>query len=229
MSLEDRPPFSPPPAKRRRPQFAGEAEQPFLSGLIIAACFALYAWEASRPGGSFVEPVHPGMLYGPAVRHGQWFRLITHVFEHGGPLHLLLNMSAVLSLGTAFERIVGRGIFGLVSFTAAMGSAAFSLLFSFDVYMLGASGMILGWAGAILPILTVEARRAFISRLVPVAIISLMPGVSWQAHAGGFLFGLGCGFALKQGRASFAVLAPLLAIAAVGAALAAAYLVPSVR
>ncbi|HEY8210609.1 MAG TPA: rhomboid family intramembrane serine protease, partial [Myxococcaceae bacterium] len=133
MSLEDRPPFSPPP---RRVQPRTGAEQPLLCGAIIAACFALYLWESTRPGGSFNQPVHPGMLHGPDIKNGQWFRLITHVFEHGGPLHLILNMSVVLTLGTALERIEGHGTFAMVSFISAMGSAAASLLLSYDVYML---------------------------------------------------------------------------------------------
>ncbi|HEY8205885.1 MAG TPA: rhomboid family intramembrane serine protease, partial [Myxococcaceae bacterium] len=60
--------------------------------------------------------------------------------------------------------------------------------------------------------------------LLQVALIGFVfPRVSWQAHLGGFLFGLMCGYALKRGRDTFWALAPFLAIGAVGAALAATH------
>src|SRR5262249_40436458 len=136
MSLEDRPPFAPGPAPGPflgpSPDQASaparrDPSPPALCGLIITACAALYLYEAFRPGGTINQPDHFGMLHGPDVRNGEWWRLITHVFEHGGLLHLILNMSAVLTLGTALERIAGHGIFAVVSFVAAMGSAAVSL------------------------------------------------------------------------------------------------------
>ncbi|HVE81422.1 MAG TPA: rhomboid family intramembrane serine protease, partial [Myxococcales bacterium] len=114
-------------------------------------------------------------------------------------------------------------IFALVSFITAMGSATLSLLLSFDVHMLGASGMILGWGGAILPIATEQGRRSIGTWLVQVAIISFIPGVSWQGHLGGFLFGVLCGLLLKLGRPTFWKLAPFLAIASVGTALLATH------
>lgn len=230
MSIEDRPPFGPGPGpapEGPRAQNAGQwiqlsSRTPFICGAIIAASIGFYVLEALVLG-TPAQMNHIGMLHGPDLQRGELWRLATHVFEHGGLIHLILNMSVVVTLGTTFERSVGHGIFAVVSLITAMGSATVSLLFAFDVHMLGASGMILGWGGAILPIATTQGRRALSTWLVQVAIISFLPGVSWQGHLGGFLFGLICGFALKLGRKPFWKLAPFLAIASVGAALAATH------
>jgi len=196
--------------------------EPFICWGIIAVSAAAFLLESFAPGLGGESKLYR-TLYGPAVQGGQLWRLATHVFEHGGWLHLLFNMSVVYTLGMTVERALGHAIFAVISLVSAMGSAALSLLFSWDVYMLGASGMILGWAGAILPIATQQGRRTLGTWLVQVAIISFLPGVSWQGHLGGFVFGLLCGFLLKLGRPAFWKLAPFLAIASVGVALAATH------
>ncbi|HME92257.1 MAG TPA: rhomboid family intramembrane serine protease, partial [Myxococcaceae bacterium] len=136
--------------------------------------------------------------------------------------HIFFNMSAVYTLGAALERGLGTWRFALVSLATCLGSAAFALFFSFRVPTVGASGMILGWAGAMLPISTRAGRQNLLIWLVQVAVISLLPGVSWQGHLGGFLFGLPCGIALRAGARWFNLFGPLVAVmAAVIAVLAA--------
>jgi membrane associated rhomboid family serine protease len=97
-----------------------------------------------------------------------------------------------------------------ICIVTALGSSAFALLFNFDVPTVGASGMILGWAGAMIPIATEQGRKELGTWLVQVVIISLLPGVSWAGHLGGFLFGIPCGVALRMGRAVYTVALPLI-------------------
>jgi membrane associated rhomboid family serine protease len=119
-------------------------------------------------------------------------------------------MMVVYSLGMPLERAIGSGRFLLVSLVTALGSSTFSLLFDFKVPTLGASGMILGWAGAMFVTSTRESRKGLSTWLVQVAIISLLPGVSWAGHLGGFIFGLPMGAALRSGPRVFARAAPLV-------------------
>jgi membrane associated rhomboid family serine protease len=154
-------------------------------------------------------------LFGPLVQAGQAWRVLTTVFMHGGLLHLGFNMSVVYSLGMPLERGIGSGRFLLISLVTALGGSAFALLFNFNVPTVGASGMILGWGGTMLLIATREFRRGIVFWLVQVAAISLIPGVSWAGHLGGFLFGLPMGLALRSGPRVFARAAPLLLAIAV--------------
>lgn len=160
------------------------------------------------------EVLLPWALYGPAIERGQWWRLLTYAVEHGSVLHIFFNMSVVWTLGIPLERMLGSWRFLIISLATALGAAAVSLFFAFNQQMVGASGMILGWAGAMLPISTRAGRRQLGIWLVQVAIISLLPHVSWQGHLGGFMFGLPFGLALRGGSRVFSYLAPVLLIGA---------------
>ncbi|WNG31984.1 rhomboid family intramembrane serine protease [Cystobacter fuscus] len=192
-----------------------------MSAAVIGGSVALFVVDAVLSQGETLRgglgPVFQWLaLYGPLVQDGQYWRVLSCILTHGGPLHLAFNMWVAYSLGTLFERAIGSGRFLLLSIIAALGSSAFALLFNFKVVTVGASGMILGYGGAMLVTATREFRRGIIFWLAQVAVLSLIPGVSWAGHLGGFLFGLPVGIALRAGPRVFARAAPLLlAIAAV--------------
>ncbi len=194
-------PESAPPVRLRAPAFCwgliGTAALRFLYVFLVGG---------GRPGWA---------LDASLVRSGDWWRVFSYALEHGGAFHILMNMSVVYTLGTALERGIGTWRIALVSLVTCLGSAAFVLFFAPpDIPTVGASGMILGWAGAMLPISTRSGRQNLIIWLVQVAVISVLPGVSWQGHLGGFLFGLPCGIALRAGPRLFAFLGPLLVLVA---------------
>jgi membrane associated rhomboid family serine protease len=188
-----------------------------VSYAILAGAVGLFLVEQFFPvsqlvlaDGSRVSRLPPLALYGPAVQAGQYWRLLGAVLEHGGALHLVFNMSVVVTLGFTLERGIGSLRFLGLSLVTALGASTFSLLFDFDVPTVGASGMILGWAGAMLPISTQQGRRELFIWLAQVAVLSLLPFVSWAGHLGGFLFGLPCGLALRMGRRVYARALPIL-------------------
>lgn len=204
--------------------------RPYVSILIIAAsCIAFLNSHAvlaglGIPGTLSSTGIYPwGALYGPWVQKGQWWRILTMVIEHGGILHIVLNMSVVYTLGFSLERNIGHFRFAVISGVTAMGASGFALLLAFHQLTVGASGMILGWAGAMLCITSAQGRRGLWVWLAQVALISFLPGVSWQGHLGGFLFGLPCGLALRQGAGRFQVLAPFLIFSAAAFALFAGF------
>jgi rhomboid protease GluP len=57
-----------------------------------------------------------------------------------------------------------------------------------------------------------QGRQSLAWLLIQVAVISLIPGVSWQGHLGGFLAGLACGGLLRLGPQRFNALWPVLAL-----------------
>lgn len=164
-----------------------------------------------------------GALYAPAVRDGQWWRTITYAFAHGSIMHLVFNMLATSALGVPLERRIGTSKFLQLSLVTCLGSAAVVLLWSPPVPTVGASGVVFGWAAALLFLLRREQVRELGKMLILNAAISLLPGVSWQGHLGGFLFGLPCGFLLRRDGPNFSSRAPILVALAGGLAIYATY------
>ncbi|MGA9521824.1 MAG: rhomboid family intramembrane serine protease [Myxococcaceae bacterium] len=185
---------------------------PWVSWAVIVLSVATYLVPVLLGGQQAEEAVVEfGALFGPAMRDGgDWYRVLTTVFVHGGAIHLFFNMSVVWTLGFALERSIRSWRFLLVSLITALGAATFVLWLAPAVPTVGASGMILGWAGAILPIATREGRRTISVWLIQIAVISLLPFVSWQGHLGGFVFGLPCGLLLRNRAKYFSFGAPVL-------------------
>jgi rhomboid protease GluP len=217
MTIRDRQVLTPDPSSR--PVTRERAPPPIVSGAVIAVSVLRFLLDVRQP------TQLPWALYGPAVQAGDWWRLLSYALEHGGLLHIVFNMSVVWTLGIPLERILGSWRFLIISLATCLGSAAVALFFAFDTPMVGASGMILGWAGVMLPISSRAGRRQLGIWLVQVAIISLLPHVSWQGHLGGFLFGLPFGFALRGGPRVFSYLAPVLLAGAAAIAMVAGRLV----
>jgi rhomboid protease GluP len=194
MSLEERPPLDPVPAPA--PPSTPEA-RPYVCWGITAACIGVYLFEAWLSG-DLNNPDTRGALNAAKVRSGQWWRMASCIFEHANLIHIGLNLSVVLLLGAKFERLLGHGLFLTASAFTAFGSSALALLLtSPERYTVGASGMIIGWAGALLPLATEKFRRWLLDWVVQVAILSFLPNISWQGHLGGLAAGLLFGYALR--------------------------------
>jgi rhomboid protease GluP len=200
----------PPPVPLKRARLP-----PFCTGLI-AVCVLVFLAPLAGVEADFFR-VRNWWLYGPDVQAGQWWRVLTTVLVHANVLHIFFNMMVVVNLGFAVERLLGTPRMLAVSLVSALGSAVMVLAFAFTLPTLGASGMILGWAGALLPVVNRQGRQSLAWLLVQVAVISFLPGVSWQGHLGGFLAGLACGGLLRVGRERFNLLWPPLALLLTGA------------
>lgn len=189
----------PPPPQRRRTR-----PTPVTFALIgVSAVVLLVFGQGHAPAW--------GELYGPAVAQGEWWRLVTTLFTHANGLHLFFNMSVVWTVGRVLEVLLGSVRFLLVTLVTGLGAGLFVLLLNYDVPTVGMSGAILGWVGFLLPVIRKEGRRQLLVWLVQVVVISLLPGVSWAGHLGGFLSGLPLGFALRKGPKAFSVALPVTA------------------
>lgn len=153
------------------------------------------------------------LLTGSALGRGEWWRLATWLITHGGPIHLVFNMWALWSLGRLMEFSIGSWRFLLASFAGALGSAAAVLLFHYDARTIGLSGVILSWLGLALPVANPAARRQLGFWLLQIVVVSLLPGVSWSGHLGGFVAGLPAGLALRFGRSAYSMTMPVLCFA----------------
>jgi membrane associated rhomboid family serine protease len=177
-------------------------------GLIVVNVAALLA-----------EMVNPavddrGAMVGAAVASGEYWRLLTSAFLHAGPLHLLLNMYALYLFGPVAERALGTTRFILTYLTMALsGSVAVYWFAHPHQATVGASGAIFGLFGLVLVLMIKAGQdvRTLMVLLVINGIFSLSPGISWQAHLGGFLAGLILGavfaYAPRPGRTLWQMLA----------------------
>ncbi len=95
------------------------------------------------------------------LSQGEWWRLLTASFLHGGILHLLFNMYALYLFGPSLEAAFGHLRFAVLYLLSALGGSAVSYLFANPVQpSLGASGAVFGILGATL----VVSRRLQLRR-----------------------------------------------------------------
>jgi membrane associated rhomboid family serine protease len=81
--------------------------------------------------------------------HGEYYRLITATFLHGGVLHVALNMYVLWILGSMIEPALGSGRFAAIYFISGLTASATSYaLGPVNQLGVGASGAIFGLLGA---------------------------------------------------------------------------------
>jgi rhomboid protease GluP len=130
------------------------------------------------------------------ITEGQYYRLITAAFLHGGFIHLAVNMYALNALGPLVEKVYGRIKFLIIYFTAAILSSFFSFLFSSSV-SIGASGAIFGLLGATLTFaykMRSKIGTRMVSNVFSVIILNVIVGVTLPnidnfGHLGGLIGG----------------------------------------
>lgn len=106
-----------------------------------------------------------GGSHGPSVASGEWWRVLTAMFLHGGPLHLLFNLACLYAVGSRLERLLGSVVFLAVYLaTGAIGTLV-SLLVHPDVVSVGASGAIFGLIGVSLALAFLLGRGSIRDRL----------------------------------------------------------------
>jgi len=139
--------------------------------------------------------------------------LFTHMLLHGGWMHLIFNLVALVAFGSAVERVVGRVHMVFVLLLGGLGGAlAHILIYPQDPHpLIGASGGVT--ALLTLMMFAFAMRSGGWRRLFTVTAIWLglnlafgligAPGdgtvsIAWVAHMGGCFAGLAYGFWLMR-------------------------------
>ena len=156
------------------------------------------------------------------------WRFLTAAFLHStSPLHILFNMYALWFTGQFLEPLLGRLRFAVLCLLSALGGSVGVLLLAGDPYtssawltpVLGASGMVFGLFGAMLPVLR-RLGRSLGQVLVLIAINGaigfFVPRIAWEAHLGGLVVGalVACAYAYapKERRALVAWVVPVAGV-----------------
>jgi membrane associated rhomboid family serine protease len=226
-----------PPARQRvaRRAIGFRTNEPYVTWTLVGLNVAVYLVTVAQgiginsPGGKLFDQWD---LYGYAVAHGGWWRLITAAFLHANILHIALNMLALVWLGGPVERFIGPVRYlGLYLVSGLAGSAG-ALVVTPNSPTVGASGAIFGVLGALL-IIEYQATgnlagQAFTLIAVNLIFSFTVAGISIGGHVGGLIGGILAMLALSRfgrghvayGRTGLLGVAGLVAIAAASVAVA---------
>ncbi len=148
--------------------------------------------------GNYDYIVNEFCVYGPLIRLGEYYRLLTGIFLHGDIFHLLFNCYALYIIGSQMESFMGKGKYLVIYlFSGLIGSLA-SIALNGDTPSVGASGAIFGLMGSMLYFgyhYRVYLGNVLKSQLIPLIMINLVlgaitPGIDNYAHIGGLIGGI---------------------------------------
>ena len=63
-------------------------------------------------------------LFYPTSQYFHWWQLVTHMFMHGGFLHIFFNMYTLYIFGSVLENLIGEKKFLIFYFVCGLGAAA---------------------------------------------------------------------------------------------------------
>jgi membrane associated rhomboid family serine protease len=189
-----------------------------VTNVLIAVNVGVWLLGAALGGGLGLfggNPLAPlaGLAASP-VAAGQWWRIFTAGFLHGGLLHVGFNMAVLYMLGPQLERALGSLRFAVLYLTALVAGSLGALVASPGALTIGASGAIFGLIAA-----TIVGQRASgidprASGMVAWLVVNLIftfivPGISIGGHLGGLAGGFVAGLIIFRPR-----LHPLVAVLA---------------
>jgi rhomboid protease GluP len=172
--------------------------KPVATITLILACVAAFF----VGGSSLIKDL---ANYAPAVRAGEYWRLITCAFVHANEVHLFFNMMALWYFGRQVEVLQGSWrllvYFFASVFTASIASLAIHTLLQHRLEpSVGASGGLFGLAGVIVG-MVIRHRHALppgvgkaMVRSIGVFLLYnlvfiVVPNIDMSAHAGGLVGG----------------------------------------
>jgi membrane associated rhomboid family serine protease len=138
--------------------------------------------------------------------------VFTYMFVHANWEHIIFNMLTLYFFGTFSMALVGEGFFLIVYFVGGiMGGLLFYVLSpltgnNFSI-LVGASGAIYALGGLLL-VMRPNAKvitfpipvpmPLWIAILVGFLLVAFLPGVAWEAHLGGIIFGAVVGLFFRR-------------------------------
>lgn len=187
-------------------RFGGKvSDRPVVTYTLVALCVLAYLIElaygkivdyGAMVGGA-IDPTINAVI---GVAQGDWYRLLTSAFLHEPPglgiglTHIIFNMWALIVVGPALERVLGRIRFLAVYLVSALaGSVLFYLLEPPNHFAIGASGAIFGLFGAWFVLakrLRLDTRQVVLLIVLNLGITFLFRHtIAWEGHVGGLITG----------------------------------------
>lgn len=172
-----------------------EAKKPVATSIIIIINLLIYFGFMLM--GNYDSIVDRFCVYGPLIRSGEYYRLLTGIFLHGNIIHLLFNCYALWIIGIQVENYMGKWKYIIIYLFSGIMGSLFSITFS-KYASIGASGAIFGLLGCILYFgyhYRVYLGSVIKSQIIPLIVFNLMfgfmlSGVDNFAHVGGLIGGV---------------------------------------
>ena len=196
----------------RRPWAVRNESNISLTHILFGANVAVYLAMAIGSGTVVNFPGDAllfGANYGPYTLTGQWWRLLTYMFIHGGILHIAFNMWCLWDLGALCESLYGRWTYFAIYMITGVGGGLASLAWNPRTFSVGASGAIFGLAGALIASFYLGEfslpRAAIKGTLMSLLFFAgfnlffgMLPGIDNSAHIGGLITGLVLGAVIAK-------------------------------
>lgn len=138
-----------------------------------------------------------GMSVNGLIVQGEWWRIITSMFLHGGLMHILFNMFSLFLFGPELEKIAGKPRFLVVYLLSGIGGSLATLATQNALYAsVGASGALFGIFGAFGALLfryrnSLPQLRQIILPIIVISVVMtfLQSNVNAASHIGGLATG----------------------------------------
>ena len=176
-------------------------------GMYLAT--ALYSMKAGRGGAMNIDIltlVSFGAKFNPFLAAGQWWRLVTAGFLHGGLLHILMNSWVLFDLGAQVEEVYGTSRMLVIYLVSSVFGFYLSAVFSASPSV-GASAALFGLIGAMIAVgvmhrtaLGAAVRGMYMRWAIYGLLFSFLPGIDIYAHVGGLAAGFGVAYIAGQPR-----------------------------
>jgi len=143
------------------------------------------------------------------VLKGQWYRVFTAMFLHGGLMHIAMNMFSLYIIGKGVELYFKKSSYIILYIASGLFGAFVSLYMHPNSVGVGASGAIFGLFGAIVGFFLYHKDRLgsrakeVIKEFVVILVLNLVLGLSissidLSAHIGGLIVGLVGGYLISR-------------------------------
>nr|WSY53319.1 rhomboid family intramembrane serine protease [Streptomyces sp. NBC_00886] len=182
------------------------ADPRLATKILIGVCVVVYLVQLAV-GDRFTERFELlGQAYIPlfgsveGIAEGQPYRLLTAMFLHASPIHIIFNMLSLWWIGGPLEAALGRARYLALYFVSGLaGSALTYLIAAPNQPSLGASGAIFGLFGATAVLM--RRLRYDMRPVIALLVINLIftfgwANIAWQAHIGGLVAGVITGYAM---------------------------------
>jgi len=216
--LESQVNYSARPVEYKAPQASGFAELRKAPAVLILILLNAVAFLLEISAGDWNDPevLHRiGALDAYSVMaEGEYWRLLTALFLHGGFIHLLFNVFALYVLGPPLERSIGTMRFVVCYLISGLASGAGVVALTIiglvqPAQLIGASGSIMGivgaWAGFLLRHRHAPHAKQRLANVGLIVAIQIgfdlsTPQVSMAAHLCGLIAGFFLGLVLAPMR-----------------------------